>query len=223
MRLKPRAPQVRVLPPADLYASALSGGAVFVQAGEGTRRPLDVDRWRRLRPGDHEVLSRCSGPTLDVGCGPGRMTHALVAAGVPALGIDVSEEAVRLTRERGAAALCRDVFSRVPAAGRWHHVLLLDGNIGIAGDPAALLRRCRELLAHGGSVLAEVAAPDVATQRLSMRLVAHGKVSQPFVWSIVGADAIGAFAATAGLCVAARWFLAGRWFVALQAASGAAG
>ena len=41
---------------------------------------------------------------------------------------------------RGVTFLERSVFDRVPGAGRWRTALLLDGNIGIGGDPVALLR-----------------------------------------------------------------------------------
>ena len=49
--------------------------------------PLDVTRW--LAPPDdvdRAVIERCAGPTLDVGCGPGRFVAALAERGVPALG-----------------------------------------------------------------------------------------------------------------------------------------
>ena len=67
-------------------------------------------------------------------------------AGQPALGIDISAEAVRQARRRGAPAMCRDVFEPVPGAGRWRTVLLADGNIGIGGDPAASCAAAVELL-----------------------------------------------------------------------------
>ena len=41
----------------------------------------------------------------------------------------------------GGPALVRSVFETLPGEGRWDTVLLMDGNIGIGGDPAALLGR----------------------------------------------------------------------------------
>ena len=91
---------------------------------------FDPAAWcRDAIAGDAALLGRCAGPTLDVGCGPGRLTGALTGAGRPALGIDVSAAAVRLARRRGAIALRRDVFDPVPgtrplaapAAGRRQH------------------------------------------------------------------------------------------------------
>ena len=58
------------------------------------------------------------------------MAH-LVQRGVPALGVDQSATAVALARRSGAPALRRDVFDPLPGTGRWHDVLLADGNVGL--------------------------------------------------------------------------------------------
>ncbi len=108
-------------------------------------------------PGDRSLLDRCRGPALDVGSGPGRLTVALAERGVPVLGIDIRPGAVAAARSAGALVMLRDVFGRVPGAGRWMTVLLADGTIGIGGDPAALLRRAGELLAPQGRALVELA------------------------------------------------------------------
>src|SRR4051812_20039915 len=112
---------------------------------ETTREvPLDVARW--LAPADaadDTVLDRGTGPVLDVGCGPGRLVSSLNQRGVAALGVDVAETAVALTRGQGLPALLRSVFSDLPGEGRWPTVLLFDGNVGIGGDPLRLLERIR--------------------------------------------------------------------------------
>lgn len=113
------------------------------------------------RAGDDELLDRCVGATLDVGCGPGRLVAALHQRGVRSLGIDISAEAVRQSRVRGALVIRGDVFLRIPAHGRWGTILLSDGNIGIGGNPRALLTRCQSLLGPNGIVLAELTAPDL--------------------------------------------------------------
>src|SRR5439155_8036 len=87
------------------------------------------------RPGDGGLLARCSGPTLDVGCGPGRLVAALAAAGLPTLGVDISAEAVRQARRRGAPAQRTCVFTPIAGEGAWQHLLLADGNIGIGRCP----------------------------------------------------------------------------------------
>ena len=150
---------------------------------------------------------------LDVGCGPGRLAGALAGRGRPALGIDISETAVRLARRRGATALRRDVFDRVPGEGRWHHLLLADGNLGIGGDPARLLRRCRALLAPGGRLHVEAAAP--GTAGWSGAAVAEDGSRLP--WACVPVDDLAALAAATALRVLDTWTEADRWFATLAA------
>ncbi|GID28755.1 methyltransferase domain-containing protein [Paractinoplanes brasiliensis] len=186
-----------------------------VRSPLGELHPFDPADWCRDElPGDAALLDRCTGPALDVGCGPGRLVGALAAAGRPALGIDVSEQAVRLTRRRGAAALRRDVFGPVPGAGRWHHVLLADGNVGIGGDPPRLLRRCRQLLAPAGRVHAEVGPPGSASWAGTARV--HGSGAE-LAWAAVSADDLRRPAAEAGLRVLDVRTEAGRWFATLAA------
>ena len=126
----------------ELYEHALAGWArPEIEHADGSRKPLSVDGWLHASPGDRSILDRCEGPTLDIGSGPGRLTVALAERGIPALGIDITPYAVDLARSSGALVMLRDVFDRVPGTGRWSTVLLADGNIGIGGDPAALLSR----------------------------------------------------------------------------------
>ena len=70
----------------------------------------------------------------------------LIDAGQAALGIDVSAAAVRSARRRGAPAARVSVFADVPGDGDWATALLLDGNIGIGGEPVPLLTRVHALL-----------------------------------------------------------------------------
>ncbi|HEX5199142.1 MAG TPA: methyltransferase domain-containing protein [Actinoplanes sp.] len=147
-----------------LFDAIFRRAAAFtVRHTTGAEHRFDPAAWSQDHlPGDEALLARCDGPTLDVGCGPGRLAGSLARRGCPALGIDISDVAVRLARRRGATALRRDVFGPLPGAGRWQHVLLADGNIGIGGDPARLLRRCRRLLAPHGRLHVEAAAPGTA-------------------------------------------------------------
>ena len=184
----------------------------------GRKSAVHPAAWcRRRLPGDGRLLHQCSGPTLDVGCGPGRLTAALLRQGVPALGIDVSAAAVGLARQRGATVLRRDVFAALPGHGRWRHLLLADGNIGIGGDPVTLLRRCRDLLARGGRVHAEVAPPGTRSWA-GPAMLRHGDAAAaPLRWAAVAADDMAAVAGEAALRVLATWTEAGRWFATLTA------
>src|SRR5246500_3591227 len=133
-----------------LYEEALreQTAALVLRTADGRALPLQLSRWCGLPDtADEELLRHCRGPVLDVGCGPGRLTVALTERGIPALGVDISQAAVAQVRRAGAPALHRSVFDPLPAQGRWATVLLADGNIGIGGVPARLLRRCAELAA----------------------------------------------------------------------------
>ena len=207
-----------------LRGEALAGGPgepsqTEIEHADGSVTPLWADDWRRLRPGDASLIDRCSGPTLDVGSGPGRLAVALAERGVPTLGINVAPHAVRIARSAGSLTLLRDVFSRVPGTGRWMIVLLADGTIGIGGDPAALLQRVAELLAPLGRALVEVQPPGRELRRERVRLRhCRGHEYQAgdwFPWAQVGADQLSGIAGEAGLPVAETWSSGGRWFATL--------
>ena len=200
------------LSPAAAFAAALRGEPCEVVGSTGGRA-LPTWRWgAEPDEGDEQLLRRCSGATVDIGCGPGRLTRALTARGVATLGIDIVPEAVRLTRERGAAALHRDVFDRLPGEGRWATALLADGNIGIGGDPVRLLRRVADLIAPDGRVVVDVAMPGGAVRVHRVRLKVSGRPSRAFLWAEVPADQLQMVAAAAALrvleigCHADRWF-----------------
>ncbi len=69
----------------------------------GVEEHLAVHRWAAdADDADHALfVDPCSGPTLDLGCGPGRLVHALLLRGVDALGVDTSRAALGLAKARG--------------------------------------------------------------------------------------------------------------------------
>jgi len=178
---------------------------------------LEVDRYLSApSPAERELLERAPSPVLDVGCGPGRHVLALVESGRVALGVDVAPSAVDIATKRGAPVLLRSVFERVPASGRWASALLLDGNIGIGGNPHALLVRLAELLHSGGRVVAEVEAPGTSTRWLNVRIEWGDRISPAFPWARVGVDDIGDVAARAGYQLEEIWSAEGRWFAHMK-------
>ncbi|MFI6501289.1 methyltransferase domain-containing protein [Nonomuraea typhae] len=199
----------------QLYAEALTGTPAEIEYLDGTTRPLDSTPWFRLDAADEVLLARCTGPTLDIGSGPGRLTAALTRRGVYTLGIDITPSAVALTRSAGGRALLRDVFDHLPGTGRWSVALLADGNIGIGGHPENLLRRIRQLLRPGGAVLADVAPPQTASRVDRVRLRRGERTGDWFAWATVSATDIARIACTAGFPATRCRPIGDRWLACL--------
>ncbi|MDH6218613.1 class I SAM-dependent methyltransferase [Streptomyces pseudovenezuelae] len=205
---------------ADPYSDALRNGRgpLFLRRADGWLLPLEVERWcADADAADLEVLRRCEGAVLDVGCGPGRLVAALGVRGRRVLGIDVSEAAVARTVALGGQALHRSVFEPLPGEGRWGTVLLIDGNIGIGGDPRALLDRTAQLLAPGGLLIAETVAGLDVDEQIHVRVAdAHGTVGTAFPWARLGTPALLRHGDRAGWRAVDQWSADGRSFVALR-------
>jgi SAM-dependent methyltransferase len=210
------------VPPAEVYAAALRGAACTV-ALDGREWRLPVRRWvGEATAGDRFLLAHCEGATIDLGCGPGRLSAELALRGVRTLGVDLSAAAVAAARARGAPALRVDLFGRLPGEGTWHTALLADGNIGIGGDPAALLARVRGLIRPGGRVVIDCAPPGTGLRVRVARLRAGELTSAPFPWAEVGPEALEVTAADAGLSMVGVSSWRGRWVTTLQRPRGGA-
>ena len=199
-----------------VFARALRGHRTTVAGIESHEQELPVADWRRrANHSDWRVLDHCRGTTLDVGCGPGRMGAHLVERGHQALGIDIVREAVGQARERGLVAIQHSLFEPMPGEGLWDTVLLADGNIGIGGDPEALLRRCAQMLGERGRIVCDLSAPGTGLSVRDAWLTSGGLQSPTFRWARVGPEAIHALAAAAGLRRHAVREHEGRWFAVL--------
>ena len=208
-----------------LYRQISAGVPCWITTADGDRHHLPIERWlggeassHEDRAADEALLGLCRGPTVDLGCGPGRFTAALADRGVPSLGIDVSATAVEMTVLRGGKAIHGDVFEAPSRHGAWAHVLRADGNIGIGGNPLRMLARARQLLSPHGTVVAEVEAGESGLRNEQRRWETPHSVTGWFSWSRVGADAMHALAGAAGFAVTTTDDVFGRHLVTLSIA-----
>ena len=133
---------------------------------EYRRRRKDVHFYRAL-------AQRVGGPVLELGCGSGRLSIPLARAGLPVLGLDLSQAMLVRLREK---------LRRVPLAAR-ERIQLARGNLHdlpIAGefslvvsafntlqhvyenrDLTSLFRRVRQVLRPGGLFAFDVLNPDL--------------------------------------------------------------
>lgn len=188
-----------------------------VKLSDGGLRDLEVDRWLDDADDvDLRILERVRGSALDVGCGPGRHVEALRRRGIDALGMDLTPEFVAVAQRKQRPVLLHSVFDPVPGGARWNWALMLDGSIGIGGDPVALLRRVGSLLAPGGQVLVETEPPEHRSERLSLVIESESGRDSWFDWATMSASDAARTAQAAHFGLAEHWEDAGRWFVQLH-------
>ena len=171
--------------------ASLSAHSARLRAVDGRVLPAPADRWfEPVTSAERHLLARAIGPVLDIGCGPARHALVLAESGIVSLGIDISLPALAIARKRGAPVLHRSIFDRIPGHGRWGTALLLDGNVGIGGSPAVLLRRVTDLLRPSGRALVELGVPGSEPRRHTVRLEHDGRAGPWFGWAEVGVDAL---------------------------------
>ena len=176
--------------PSEVYAAALRGAPCTATIDGLQRRVPGCRGGGGINAGDRFLLAHCEGPTIDLGWGPGRLTAELARRGVRTLGVDQSADAVEAAAARCAPVLRADLFGPLPGQCDLRTALLADGNVGIGGAPAALLRRVRGLVKPGGRVVLDCASPGTGVRVRVVHLRAGGLTSEPFPWAEVGVDAL---------------------------------
>jgi hypothetical protein len=110
-----------------------------------------------------------------------------------------------------------DVFEPLPGIGRWQTVLLVDGNVGLGGDPRRILGRAAELLGRAGRCVAEFDAEAIGIRSRWVRLESAYDVGPWFRWASVGVDSAAALAVQVGLTLTTVRLIGGRVVASLAA------
>jgi SAM-dependent methyltransferase len=184
-----------------------------LRTAEGRTLDLDVRRW--LAPADdvdQALLERVLAPVLDIGCGPGRHVQDLVLQGIDALGVELSPTAVDLAQRKGVPVILRSIFDPVPRGGEWRSALLLDGSVGIGGDPVQLLRRAGELLASRARILVETLPLGEQSETLDVRIETSRSAGPWFRWALVSPADLDHLARASGFALTDVWDSGGRHF-----------
>ena len=148
-----------------------------------------VELYSRLPVGDEPDVIAAAVPAgariLELGCGVGRMTHALLERGFDVTAVDESAE--MLERVRGARTI-RGSIERLDL-GETFDVVLLASFLVHAGDEEVrrgMLRTCRRHLAEGGRVLIQREGEDYHTNVPRERVDPSG-----FTVRIVSSEPVG--------------------------------
>lgn len=203
-----------------LYERALQGERCWIRWDDGDVAILPVRQW--IGGGDEDsgfdrsAVEMCSGATIELGCGPGRLIDRLTARGLPAVGVDQSITAVMLAQRRGAAVVRGDVFGPLPGMQCWQTVLLVDGTVGLGGDPARILSRAADLLIPGGRCVTEF-DPLITGIRVGRVRLECGEVIGPwFHWARAGLDSAHRLAEQTGMAITETRRLGPRAIVLLR-------
>ncbi|MFD4763637.1 hypothetical protein ACFWOJ_33760 [Streptomyces sp. NPDC058439] len=105
--------------------------------------------------------------------------------------------------------------TRFPARETGRLFLLADGDIGIGGDPHALVRRCAHLISPTGVLLVEVDNNDVEEHCTAWFEDTHGHRGPPFPWARLRAPALRRITDDLGFSVTDQWKSGPRTFLAL--------
>jgi 2-polyprenyl-3-methyl-5-hydroxy-6-metoxy-1,4-benzoquinol methylase len=135
--------------------------------------------------------SDVAAPVLDIGCGTGNLVEYMSEVGLEAEGIEPSQEAAKIGKERGLKvrqATLEVAASEVEAGGRYRAVTMLNV-LEHVPDPIGFLKTSRSLLAKGGLLILRVPNDYTEIQKVAEQLSTRKQ------WWVANPDHINYFSA----------------------------
>jgi hypothetical protein len=113
-------------------------GTLMLEAEDNSSTPAMQPGWffqasSEWYDWERNALDRLEGPVLDLGCGAGRAALYLQEKGLEVAAIDVSPGAVEVCSRRGLRDVRLGDLCDPPTDRHWRSILMLCGNLGLAG------------------------------------------------------------------------------------------
>jgi len=142
---------------------------LILEADDGTSMPAMEPAWffqtsNEWYPWEKKTLDSLKGPILDLGCGAGRASLYLQEKGLEVTALDVSPNAVKVCRRRGIHDVRLGDLRNPPEDRHWRSVLMLCGNLGLAGgwnESRELLSQLARISTEGAILIGDTVDPTI--------------------------------------------------------------
>ncbi|HVF07771.1 MAG TPA: methyltransferase domain-containing protein [Actinomycetota bacterium] len=127
-------------------------------------------------------MGKAAGAVVDLGAGAGRHSLSLQDLGHEVAAVDSSPGAVAVCRSRGIRDVRLADLRRLGTGRRWETVLLMCGNLGLAGDrepTRRLLTRLAAMTTTGGLLIGDSVDPVSDDPHVRLRLH-YGALTSPW-------------------------------------------
>jgi SAM-dependent methyltransferase len=159
----------------DAFGRALSdhhlgrgGLTLMLESDDGSLRPADLQPEEFFHPvgewpsWEQHLIDMAEGTVLDLGAGAGRHSLYLQDLGHDLTAVDVSPGAAAVCRARGIRDVRLADLREFSTDRAWDTVLLMCGNLGLAGDwvpTRVLLKRLAQMTSMGGLLIGDSVDP----------------------------------------------------------------
>jgi SAM-dependent methyltransferase len=122
------------------HLAGLEGPPLILESDDGSFREADLQPADFLSPPDgwpaweRQAIAHVTGTVLDLGAGAGRHSLYLQELGHRVTAVDASPGCVEVCRSRGIGDVRAMDLHDLSADDRWDSVLMMGGNLGLAGD-----------------------------------------------------------------------------------------